>query len=119
MEPARLPAPTPARMPVVFPAVAAAHFVWLLWTIWDFRDQPFPSAIWVTVVWHCLYTLSWMLAWKGLRVGAWVYLALTSLNLVLRFLLKDGSVLAFYTDALFPFDILFSFFLLLYYKRFR
>lgn len=113
------PIASKARVPVIFPALAVAHFGWLLWTVWDFRGEPFPSPIWVGVAWHCLYTLSWALAWKGLRIGAWVYLALTSLNLVLRFVLKDESALTFYTDALLPFDILFSFFLLLYYKRFR
>ncbi len=107
------------RTPIIFPALAVAHFGWLLWTIWDFREQPFPSPIWTTVAWLAAYTLAWMLAWKGLRIGAWAYLALTSANLLLRLLLKDESALTFYTDALFPFDILFSFFLLLYYKRFR
>ena len=111
--------PVAARTPVIFPAVAATHFVWLLWTIWDFRGEPFPSPLWAIVLWHCGYTLAWALAWKGLRIGAWAYLGLTSLNLVLRFVLADRGALNAYTDALFPFDILFSFFLLLYYKRFR
>ena len=107
------------RTPVIFPALAVGHLMWLLWTIWDFRTQPFPSPIWTTVAWLVAYTLAWMLAWKGLRIGAWAYLALTSANILLRYLLKDESALKFYTDALFPFDVLFSFFLLLYYKRFR
>ena len=108
-----------SRTPVIFPAVAVGHFLWLLWTIWDYRAEPFPSPIWTQVAWLAAYTLTWMLAWKGLRVGAWAYLALTSANILLRLVLKDESALAFYTDALFPFDVLFSFFLILYYKRFR
>lgn len=111
--------PAKRATPVVFPAVAIAHFAWLLYTIWDYRAEPLPSPIWVQVAWLAAYTLAWMLAWKGLRVGAWAYLALTSANLLLRFFLNDISARAFYTDALFPFDILFAFFLLLYYKRFR
>lgn len=107
------------RAHIIFPALAVGHFLWLLWTIWDYRAEPLPSAIWTQVAWLAAYTLAWMLAWKGLRVGAWSYIGLTSLNLLLRFFLQDESARIFYTDALFPFDILFSFFLLLYYRRFR
>lgn len=108
-----------ARLPVLFPLIGLAHGVWLGWTIWDYRAEPFPSAIWTQVAWHVAYTLSWLIAARGLRIGAWAYIGLTAANALLRFFLKDENALAFYTDALFPFDVLFCFFLLLYYQRFR
>lgn len=113
----REPLDTP--VPVALPLIGLAHGVWLVWAIWDYRGEPFPSPIWAQVAWLVAYTLSWLLASRLLRVGAWIYLALTALNILLRFFLKDESALAFYTDALFPFDVLFCFFLLLFYKRFR
>lgn len=108
-----------ARIPILFPLIGLAHGVWLIVTIWDYRAEPFPSPLWTQVAWLVGYTLAWLLATRGLRLGAWLYLALTSANILLRLLLKDESARILYTDTLFPFDILFSFFLLLYYKRFR
>jgi hypothetical protein len=106
-----------ARTPIAFPLIALAHGVWLLLAVWNYRSEPFPSAIWTQVAWHISYTLAWLLATRGLRIGAWAYIALTTANILLRFIVKDANDLAFYTDALFPFDVLFCFFLLLYYKR--
>lgn len=106
-------------LPIAFPLVGLAHFAWLILAIRDYRTEPFPSPIWTQVGWLAAYTLSWLLSARGLRAGAWAYNGLTALNILLRFFLKDASALSSYTDALFPFDVLFCFFLLLYYKRLR
>ena len=106
------------KPPVLFPWVALFHVVMLCYSIWNFSSEPFPSIGWMQPFIMLLYTVSWIFACDLKRWAALVYIALTTLNLVLRFMLTSQHDLAVYTDVLFPIDILFTFFVMFYFKRF-
>jgi len=37
------------KPPMLFPLVALFHVLWLLFTIWDDRNEPFPGIVWLEV----------------------------------------------------------------------
>lgn len=106
------------KPPVAFPLVALFHLYLLGRAICDFSDIPFPDAVWTQVLWHAAY----LAAAAGIvllrRWGAWMYLGLTAANIILRYVLKDPVDLSALTDAVFPFDIVISFLVLFFYRRF-
>jgi hypothetical protein len=65
------------------------------------------------------YTVSWIFICDMKRWAALVYIALTTINLMLRFLVKSPVILNDLTDVLFPADVLFSFFLMFYFRQFE
>ncbi len=103
---------------MVFPLVALFHVGMLVYTVVQFTGEPFPSAIWVQPLWWLAYTVSWIFVCDMKRWAALVYIALTTLNLILRFVVKDTIWLNDFTDALFPADVLFTFFVMFYFRRF-
>lgn len=66
-----------------------------------------------------LYTIAWVFVCDMKRWAALVYIALTTTNLLLRFLMTDISLLNSLTDVLFPADVLFTFFVMYYFKYFK
>jgi hypothetical protein len=107
------------KPPVLFPLVALFHFIWLGYSIWNYSSEPFPSAAWIQPLWILAYAVSWLFVCDMKKWAALVYIGLTMLNLVLRFVLKSPTDLSNFTDTLFPIDVLFSFFLLFYYRQFE
>lgn len=106
------------RPPVAFPLVALFHAFLLIRAVYDFRSIPVSDPVWIQVLWHAAY-LAAAIALVGLkRWGAWLYLAITSANIILRFVLRNPSDISAYTDAVFPLDIVFCFLILFFYRRF-
>ncbi len=104
-------------LPIALPIVAVFHIVWLGIGIWRCADEPFPDKIWTQVAWLALYCAFWLSLTWGNRWGVNAYIALTALNLILHFLIKDENLKSALTDALFPIDLLCSFILLVFYRR--
>ncbi|MCD6062244.1 MAG: hypothetical protein K0R82_155 [Flavipsychrobacter sp.] len=104
---------------MLFPLVALFHIGLLLYSIYDYSSEPFGSAIWVQPLWLLAYAISWLFICDMKKLAAYSYIGLTALNLILRFVLKSPTDLAYFTDALFPADILFTFFVLYYFKSFE
>lgn len=106
------------KPPVLFPLVALFHIGMLLYTTWQFSPEPFPSPVWVQPLWWLLYTISWIFICDMKRWAAMMYIGLTALNLVLRYVIKSSVDLSNFTDAMFPVDVLFTFFVMFYFRRF-
>ena len=106
------------KPPILFPLVALFHIVLLGKSLWDYHAEPFPSAIWVQPLWMLAYTVSWLFVCDMKKPAALIYIALTTLNLTLRYMLTSSTALSNFTDTLFPADALFTFFVFFYYRQF-
>jgi hypothetical protein len=107
------------KPPVLFPLVALFHIGWLLYSIYDYSSEPLYSPLWTQILWLIGYSVSWLFICDMKRWAAYAYVGLTALNLILRFVLKSPMDLVYFADALFPADILFSFFVLFYFRQFE
>jgi hypothetical protein len=105
------------KPPVLFPWVALFHIVMMLFSIWNYRTEPILSLAWVQPLWIVLYTITWVFVCDMKKWAALVYIGLTTLNLFLRFWLSEQYKNDL-TDTLFPLDVLFTFFVMFYFKRF-
>lgn len=103
----------------MFPLVALFHLVMLVYSVWNYHTEPFPSVAWVQPLWMLCYTICWLIATGMKRWAAFAYIALVTLNLGLRFFMKSPTGLNNFTDALFPIDIIFAMILMAYIKRFH
>ena len=106
------------KPPVLFPLVALFHMLWLVWTIVTMKGVPF-GIDWLRLAWMLAYTFFWIGASDMRKWAALAYMGLTMLNFILFFSLKSIYDKDVYSSSLFLIDGLFSFFLLVYYKRFR
>lgn len=105
---------------MLFPWVALFHLVLCCISIWIYRTEPFPSVGWLQPLWIVASTVVWVFICDMKRWAAYSYVFLTSLSLLLRFLLKmDVTEISLYSSALFPMDVIFSFFVLYYFRRFN
>lgn len=107
------------RPPVLFPLVALFHVVVLVYYVWIFRSEPFPSKGWAVPGILLLYTISWLFVCDFKRWAAFAYIGLASASIALRFTLSDYNDVMLYADTMFPADLLFTFFIMFYYKRFK
>jgi hypothetical protein len=107
------------KPPLLFPLVALYHLFLLGYTIWLLHDAPFPGTEWLMMAVILLFSVFWFLVCDMRKVGALGYLALTSVNLIIMFGLKSFISKDVYTNSLFPTDVLFSFFVLFYYRTFE
>ena len=107
-----------AKPVILFTLVAAVHILWLLYTIWCVVQEP-GRIEWINLTWMLAYTTFWIAAARYKRWGAWGYMALTAVNILLFYYTKTAVARIDYVSSIFLLDILFSFFLLLYYKHLR
>lgn len=106
------------KPPIALPIILVFHIIWWGYSIYsNAASQPFPSALWTESLWLLGYTVCWLFICDLKKQAANGYIAITILNLILRFTLT-GNNREFYTDVIFPADLIFCFFLLLFYKRF-
>lgn len=101
----------------MFPLVALFHLVMLGYSIWNYHTEPFPSVGWVQPLWMLCYAALWLFATGMKKWAAYAYIALVTLNLTLRLVLKSPIALNDFTDALFPMDIIFAMILMAYIKK--
>lgn len=103
------------KPPLLFPMVALFHMGILVYNIYIYAAEP----LWIQLLWLLLYTVSWIFVCDLRRWASVVYMGLTTLNLLLRFILESPTDLSNFTDAMFPADVLFTFFLMFYFKKFE
>ena len=103
------------KPPTLFPWAALFHVGITAHAIWVFRAE--PALAWFYPVSLIIYTVFWFFVCSMHRWAAIGYVLFTSVNLLLQNLFQEGVWHSF-GGALFPLDILFSFFVLFYYKRF-
>ena len=106
------------KPPVLFPLVALFHTGLLLYGVYEYSSEPLGK-IWVQPLWLLAYAIRWLFICDMKKWAAYAYISLTALNLILRFVLKTPMDIVYYTDALFPADILFTFFVFFYFRRFE
>lgn len=107
-----------SRPPVLFPAVALFHVLIFSYSLWNYSDFEFPSIYWTPVAWLLAYTLLWLFVCDLRRWAALGYLGLTTLHILLHFALS-ASEAATFTPSFMLVYILFSFFILFYYRIFH
>ena len=103
------------KPPQLFPLVALFHIAMLIYVVWNDISEPYA---WIQILWMLGYTVFWLFICDMKKWAALGYLALTVIDLVLRFTLKSPDNLAIYVSDMFILDVLFSFFVLFYYRRF-
>lgn len=101
------------KPPVLFPLLALFHIAMLVYSIWNASSEPLTSMIWLQPLWMVGYTVSWLFVCDMRKRAAYLYLGLSLTNLILFATHKND-----YTSALFLMDIVFSFFILVYFRRF-
>ena len=106
------------KPPILFPLVGLFHVLWLLWTIWDDRGEPIDIA-WLQILWLAGYTFFWIAACDLRRWGAIGYFVLSLADVSLYLAARNHKIDQVYISNLFLLDCLFSFFLLVYYKKLR
>ncbi|HTM65187.1 MAG TPA: hypothetical protein VL093_02625 [Flavipsychrobacter sp.] len=107
------------KPPVIFPFVALFHLLILCYTIWNYKEFPFPSVYWIPVLWLLLYSFFWLFVCDLKRWAALGYLGLTVLNIALHYFLKFESERSVYTPSFLLLYVFFSFFILFYFRRIR
>ena len=107
------------KPPVLFPLVGLFHLLMLVWTIWSDRYLHFPDIAMLEVAWMIGYTFFWIAACDFRKWGASGYFLLTLIDTSIYLAIRNGKLPLEYRSNMFLLDGLFSFFLLVYYKRFR
>ena len=106
------------KPPMLFPFIALAHLLWLVWTIWNNTSVPVGGVEWLQVLWLLVYTICWLAACDLRKWGAIGYMLLTMTNVVIFLTARTVYARDVYMSSIFLIDVMFCFFLLLYYKRF-
>jgi hypothetical protein len=97
--------------------VALFHLFALCYTFWNVHSVPFPSLEWLQMAWVSALFICWLLICDLNKWAGITYILLTALNISLYLGLKSYDDKVIYTNAFFPVDIVFSFFVLLFYKK--
>lgn len=105
------------KPPVLFPLVALFHIAMLAYSIYNYSDEPFPSKGWLQPLWMLCYTISWIFCCDMKRWAGLAYIGLTSLNLGLLYFAKSHHALQYYTGPFFPMDVVFTFFVMFYFRQ--
>ena len=110
--------------PLLYPFVLLFHIVVLIYVAlpWIHQAQyegSFSPVGMLCIGWVLIYFLLWLFSCDLKKWAASAYMIFTALNLALQFLVPKGSAWYEASTVMLRIDILFSFFQLLYYKRFR
>ncbi len=106
------------KPPMLFPWVALFHLLMFLYSLWNYKEFPFPSEYWTPVLWLALYCFTWLFVCDLKRLAAFVYIGLTIVHILLQYFLRFESEVALYTPPMVWMYILFSFFILAFFRRF-
>jgi len=104
------------KPPQLFPLVALFHIAMLIYAVFADIGNP-DMTVQIQVYWMLAYTIFWLFVCDMRKWAAIGYLLLTVTNLVLNIPLRTTAYSG-YGSHMFILDVLFSFFLLFYYKRF-
>ncbi len=106
------------KPPIAFPLIGLAHVVYLVYLVYDAIAEPVGGMILAQPLIMLLYTASWLFVCDMKKWAAITYMALTTVNLWMRFMLDDEMSRVYFTDVLFPADIVFTIISMLYFKKF-
>lgn len=104
---------------MVFPLVALFHIILFVITLVTFVQQP-ALATGLNCLWMLGYTTFWLGTTAMRKWGAMGYVLVTAANVVTWYgLQSDPMRQGLYTSSIFLVDLIFSFFVIIYYRRFR
>ncbi len=104
--------------PVLFPCVALFHVLWLVWATVTCVQQP-GQATMLNALWMLGYTVAWFGVADQKKWGAFGYIGVTVVNIMIYLSFKNPLERDQYMSSIFLIDVLFCFFILFYFKRFR
>jgi hypothetical protein len=106
------------KPPILFPLVAIFHVVCLVVSLISLIQQP-GSATGLEVAWMLGYTLFWVGVADLRKWGALGYIGTTVVSIVVWYMAYAHGHRALDGSPIFIIDILFCFFIMFYFKRFR
>ncbi len=109
------------KPPFLFPWIAGAHLLMVIYTIWLYHTEPFPSIGWLQPLWALGFTISWLFVCDLKKWAAYTYLALTSADLLIYYFVKyPGGDNPYATILLLAYLVIFfSFLVLFFFKKFE
>lgn len=105
------------KPPVAFPLVALFHILIFIWSLTTLAQAP-GTATELNSLWLLGYTIFWLGATALRKWGGIGYILVTAADIVTWYTL-DAHHKNLYTSSLFLISIVFSFFVIVYYRRFR
>ncbi|XZF12485.1 hypothetical protein ACTHGU_11890 [Chitinophagaceae bacterium MMS25-I14] len=109
-----------SKPPMLFPWVVLFHIAALVISLWINHTEPFGTIAWLQPLWMLCYATAWIFICDLKKWAAYLYLLFSMTDLVLYILkLKTHGDYDLYLSALFPANVLFCFFVLFYFKRFK
>ena len=107
------------KPPAIFPWVALFHFLMFAYQLWLYSDMPFSSIAWLQPAWMLAYSIAWLFVCDLRKWAAMLYLGLTMLNIAIYMGFISAMKHDMYSSPIYFIDILFSFFILFFYRRFE
>jgi len=102
------------KPPVLFPLLAVFHIGMTVYVIYaDLLDKH----LWAQVLWMLAFSFFWLFICDLRKWAAMGYLILTSIDVILYFIMHSEK--SIYVSNMFLLDVLFSFFIFLFYKKFE
>ena len=105
------------KPPIAFPLIALGHLVYLFYLVIDSVVDPVGGMMLAQPAIMLVYTIAWLLVCDMKKWAAITYMAVTTVNLWIRFILDDEMSRVYFTDVLFPADIVFAIIAMLFYKK--
>lgn len=108
-----------SKPPILFPLAALFHLILLLLSAAILWPTPLSQPEWLAPLANLLFTASAFMVCSMRKLAALVYVGLSMLCLALMYFGAAESSARIFGQALFPLNLILSFFILLLYKRFR
>lgn len=108
-----------SKPPILFPLAALFHLVLLLMSAAILWPTPLNQPEWLSPLAHTGFTVAAFALCSMRKWAALVYVALSMLCLAMMYLSAADSTVRIFAQALFPLNLILSFFVLLFYKRFQ
>lgn len=107
-----------SKPPILFPLAALFHLVLSVLSIAILWPAPLSQPEWLAPLANLLFTGAAFFLCSMRKVAALLYVGLSMLCLALMYFSDADSAARIFAQALFPLNLILSFFILLLYKRF-
>jgi hypothetical protein len=108
-----------SKPPILFPWAALFQIVITIAAVVTLYPTPLGQQDWLRPLCMALFSVIWLFVCDMRKWAAMSYIVFTMLCLGLHYFTKMDTPERIFSDAFFPFDMVLSFFILLYYKKFQ
>ncbi|HEY9178696.1 MAG TPA: hypothetical protein VIN07_13450 [Flavipsychrobacter sp.] len=105
------------KPPIAFPWIAVGHVALLLYLVYDVLAGQIDGWLLIQPLYILCYTIAWLFVCDMKKWAGYAYTGLTTLNLMLHLALTSEIDRTYFVSMIFPADVLFTFFVLFYYKK--